>query len=110
MTSAFGAPKTDIPGPLDYAHSATLMTDIDFRGRIKVAMLKWTAYVLGEAPGTPAHSARLRYAQNCNLNPDNAAAVIQPQVVMDPNVQQQGSDVPDDTLQSAVEGVINRIL
>lgn len=95
---------------LSYSDSGALMLDMDFRARIKVAILHWTSYVLGEDPGTPAHSARLRYAQNANVMPDNAAMQIQPQVVMDPNVQSQGSAVPDDTLQSAVESVINKIL
>src|SRR5215831_4512731 len=95
---------------LAYADLANLMNDMDFRGRIKVAMLKWTAYVLGEDPGTEAHSARLRYAQNTNLIPDDAAMRVQPQVVMDPAVQQNGSNVDDITLQAAVENVINKVL
>jgi len=95
---------------LAYTDSANLMNDLDFRGRIKVAILKWTAYVLGEDPGAQAHSARLRYAQNANLMPDDTAMRVQPQVVMDPNVQSAGKDIPDDVLQSAVEAVIDKVL
>jgi len=95
---------------LDYAGSADLMNDMAFRGRIKVAMLHFAAYVLGEDSGVPAHNTRVKWSQNALIQPDFVAGQIAPVVVGDPSVQSQGASIPDDQLQSATEAAINKIL
>ena len=95
---------------LDYAASADLMNDQGFRGRVKVASLKYATYIVNEAPSVEAHSARYRWAQATFAQPDMAAANITPMVVMDPSVQQDGAAVSDAALQSAVEAIVNKIL
>lgn len=95
---------------LDYLQSSTLMLDPTFRGRVKVACLKFADYISDEPITTPAHSARLRWAGNVWQSPDMAAANVTPQTVMEPQVQTDGDKVTDVDLQVAVETVVNKIL
>ena len=99
---------------LDYAGTATLMNDATFRGRVKVACLHFSAYVTGEDITTPAHTSRLRWAQNTLANPDFAAQQITPIVVGDPGIQAannpDASDIADSIVQSATEAAINKVL
>jgi hypothetical protein len=95
---------------LTYQESADLMRDAVFVSRIKVACLTFANYIMGEAPDVPAHNTRLRWAQNVMQNPDGTASNIAPAVVMDPNVQEQGSAISDPDLQSATETAVNKLL
>jgi hypothetical protein len=95
---------------LDYAGSAALMNDLDFRGRVKVACLKYAGFISLEAADVPAHSTRLKWANNTMLMPDGAAGTVTPTVVMDPAVQEAGATITDGALQSATEGAINRMM
>ena len=95
---------------MTYEESSALMNDQVFRGRIKVATLKYSDYILNEAPSTPGHNSRYRWAQNTGQAPEQAAMNIQPMVVMDAAVQDAGAAVTDPALQSAVEGVVNKFL
>ena len=95
---------------LTYQQSSDLMNDFQFRGRIKVAVLHFATYIAGEEPGTTAHNSRYRWAQNAFQSPDTTAATIHPAVVMTDNVQQDGAEIDDVTLQSAVESVVNKII
>lgn len=95
---------------MTYEESATLMTDIVFRNRIKVACLKFADYILVEPQNTPAHNTRSKWASNTFNQPDLAAQQVQPPTVMDPAVQTAGAAITDAALQSAVEGVVNKLL
>lgn len=95
---------------LTYTDSAALMNDMAFRGRVKVACMRFSDSVMSEAQTTPAHNARLRWAQNCFQQPDIVAGQVTPPTVMDPAVQAAGSTIDDTALQAAVEGVINELL
>src|SRR5262245_56234889 len=95
---------------LTYTESANLMKDNAFVDRVKVACLKYADFIMGEASTVPAHSARLRWAQMVNTNPDTAAQMITPETVMDPAVQGAGSAIDDPGLQSAVENAVNKFL
>ena len=95
---------------LDYAGSAALMTDMDFRGRVKTACLKYADFITLEAPTVPAHSTRIKWAQNTMAMPDGAAGTVTPTVVMDPAVQSAGAAITDGALQSAVENSVNKML
>jgi len=95
---------------MTYSESNALMTDAEFRGRIKVASLKYADSIMLEANTVPTHNTRLRWAQNCFQQPDMVAGQIQPPVVMDPAVQTAGKDITDAALQGAVEGTVNKIL
>jgi hypothetical protein len=95
---------------VDYTESAALMVDVAFRGRIKVAGLKYSTYILGEDPVTPAHNSRYKWAQNFALQPDMVASQIQPMVVMDAQVQTDGAAISDAALQTSVEFVVNKII
>jgi hypothetical protein len=95
---------------LDYAGSAALMNDLEFRGRIKVACLKYADFIMLEAASVPAHATRIRWAQNTFLSPDGAAGTVTPAVVMDPAVQAAGATIADPALQSAVENTVNKML
>jgi len=95
---------------LTYDQSAALMTDMAFRGRIKVSALKYADSILGELASVPAHNTRLRWAAQCEQQPDQTAAQLQPPVVMDAAVQTDGSAITDAALQSSVEAVVNKLL
>jgi hypothetical protein len=95
---------------LTYEDSALLMKDEVFRGRITVACLKYADYIVGEAASTPAHTTRTKWAQSTMSAPETAAMVVQPTVVMDPAVQQDGAAITDAALQSAVENTINKMM
>jgi hypothetical protein len=96
---------------MTYPESAALMVDPDFRGRVKVACLKYADYIHNEGPGTPGHTSRLRWAQQTFQSPDSVAAQTQPPVVMDVAVQDAGgAAITDAALQSAVEGVVNKFI
>lgn len=95
---------------LTYDESAALMGDAAFRGRVKVACLKYSTYINDEAASTPAHSTRIKWAQSTMANPDAAAATVTPTTVMDAAVQQDGATIEDAALQSAVENSINKMM
>lgn len=95
---------------LTYEQTSTLMNDGTFRGRVKVACLKYADYISLEAATVPAHATRIKWAQQTYAMPDASAANVTPAVVMDPAVQQDGAAITDAALQSAVEGAVNKII
>lgn len=95
---------------MTYEEMSLLMTDLTFKGRIKVASLKYAGSIMIEPTGTAAHNTRLRWAQNCYQQPDTVAGQLQSPVVMDPAVQSAGAEITDVALQAAVEGVVNQML
>ena len=95
---------------MTYAESFALMNDLDFRGRIQTACIVFAKYCIDEAPSTPGHSGRYRWAQATYVNPTMSAQQVQPPVVMDDAVQAAGSAIPDDQLQTAVETAVQKFL
>ena len=95
---------------LTYEESAALMLDMEFRGRIKVACLKYADSIIGEATNIPAHNSRYKWAQSTMQSPDMAAASVQPPTVMDAQVQTDGAAITDSALQGSVEAVVNKML
>lgn len=96
--------------PLDYTATSALMNDTEFRGRVKVACLKFADYILGEDVSVPAHATRIKWAQQTNTMPDAVAGQVIPVVVMDPAVQDAGAEITDEALQSATEGAVNKMI
>jgi len=95
---------------MTYVESAALMTDLEFRGRVKVSCLRYADSIIGEPTGTPAHNTRLKWAQACLQNPDMMAVQVQPPTVMDAAVQADGPDITDEMLQASVEVTVNKIM
>lgn len=95
---------------MDYTESAALMQDLAFRGRVKVACLKFADSILIEAASVPAHNSRYKWAQQTMVQPDLAAMQVQPPTVMDPGVQTAGAAVTDVALQGAVEAVVGKMI
>jgi hypothetical protein len=99
---------------LDYNGSANLMNDLTFRGRVKVAVLHYAGFIIGEPATTPAHSSRLKWANSALLQPDFVTQQVQPIVVGDDNIQAatqpDASDIADTVVQTATETAINKIL
>ena len=95
---------------MTYDESSTLMNDMTFRGPVKVALLKYATSIIAEASDITAHNSRYKWAQMAFQNPDITAAQLQPPTVMDPAVQSAGSAIDDNTLQGAVEAVINKVI
>jgi hypothetical protein len=95
---------------LDYAATAALMQNVAFHDRTKIACLHYATYILGEAVSVPAHSSRLRWAQNTTASPDQSAVNVMPILVMDDKVQADGDAISDANLQIAVETSVNQLL
>ena len=95
---------------MTYEESAALMNDAAFRGRVKVAALKYADSILVEATNVPAHRTRERWAITCFQNPDGTASQLQPPTVMDAAVQAAGADIDDGALQASVETVVNKMM
>jgi hypothetical protein len=101
---------------LTYEETANLMKDAEFRGRTSVACVNFARYISDEAPSTPAHSTRYKWAQNTLLMPEAAVSQVIPTVVTDSAVQDAGLDdagtsaITDPALQSAVETAVNKLL
>jgi len=99
---------------MTYDESWALMQEFSFRGRVKVAVLKYANTKLVAPSTDPGFSAGYRWATNALLQPDQVASTVTPPTVMDPAVQEAGVDeagkslIPDAGLQGAVEGVVNR--
>jgi hypothetical protein len=87
------------------------MTDMTFRGRVKVACLHFANYIMGEPGNIPAHNTRMTWAKNCYQMPDTVATQVQPPTVMEDTIQEGGgADVDDVVLQQAVENAVNKML
>lgn len=95
---------------ITYDESADLMRDNTFQGRVKVACLKFASFISAEAANVPAHTTRLKWAQQTFVSPDAAASQVTPTTVMDPAVQETGDAITDAALQSAVENAVNKML
>ena len=95
---------------MTYEESSALMTDPVFRGRVKVAAVKFADSIMIESPSTVAHNARMRWASQTFMQPDMAALQLQAPTVMDAAVQAGGAAVTDAALQGAVEAAANKMI
>ena len=86
------------------------MTDLTFRGRVKVACLKFADSILVAPIEVAERTAQVRWATQTFSQPDVAAQQAQPPTVMDGAVQAAGAGITDDALQSAVEATVNKML
>ncbi|HEY1897559.1 MAG TPA: hypothetical protein VGG62_14865 [Terracidiphilus sp.] len=93
-----------------YTESAALMTDPEFRSRIKVAALEIANYYLVEDAATPSHNSRYKWGQLCYQSPDAVAGQLQHPTVMDSQVQTDGAAITDAALHDAVERVVNKVI
>lgn len=104
--------------PLTYDESNMLMSESTFRGRVKVACLKYANSIMDEPNITPAHNSRLQWARSVFQQPDIIAGQTQPPTVEDPAVQNAGltttppitSAIDDAGLQGAVEATVNKMM
>jgi hypothetical protein len=95
---------------MTYEESSALMENQAFRGRVKVAVLKYADSIMIEASSVPAHNTRQKWAVNTMQSPEMVAMQVQPPTVMDPAVQAAGAAIEDIALQGAVEAVVNKLL
>ena len=92
---------------LTYTESANLMNDPVFRGRVKVAALNYAQAISIQANNS---GSKIRWAQNTFASPDSVAAQLVNPVVMDPQVQTDGSAITDTNLQTSVQVVADRMM
>jgi hypothetical protein len=96
--------------------TSTLMSNIIFRGRIKVEALRYADSILLEPASTAAHNTRVKWSNATFQAPDQAAQTLQPLVTMDPAVQGAAVDpdgdsaISDAALGGAVQAAVNKIL
>lgn len=95
---------------LSYEEQAALMSNLLFRGKIKVACLTYAAAINAEPPETPAHNTRMKWATSVYQQPDMVATQVQAATIVDPGVQSMGVEITDAELQAAVESTVNKIL
>jgi hypothetical protein len=86
------------------------MSDMTFRGRIKVACLKYADSISISSVAVSSHTASVKWAFRCFQMPDTVAGEVQSPTVMDDKVQAAGSAVTDPDLQSAVEATVGKII
>jgi hypothetical protein len=91
------------------AESAALMNDMEFRGRIKVASVRYADSLTIQAVAASSHTSLLRWAAQVFQSPDTVAGTLQPMVVMDGAVQAEGAAIDDEGLQLAVETTVNKL-
>ena len=95
---------------IDYLASSALMSDEEFRGRSRIACMRYATYISGEDASVPAHNTRMRWAQQTIANPDTSLAQIMTTLVMDDRVQAVGAAIVDPDLQTAVETSVNKFI
>jgi len=96
---------------MTYEETFNLTKDQVFRGRVSVACVHFANYIVDEPSTTPAHSTRIKWAQNTLIAPDVAVQNCIATVVNDDKVQEAGgAAVTDPDLQMAVETSINKLL
>jgi len=95
---------------IDYKTASDLMHDADFNGRTRIACLTYAAYIVDEATDVPAHTTRLKWAQNTFAASENAVNEIMPILIMDDKVKTSGAAITDSDLQSAVETSVNKTI
>ena len=95
---------------IDYNASANLMVNATFQGRCRIACLHYADYIKGEDPAVPAHTSRLRWAQEAVRDPFAAVNQIMTTLIMDPKVQDSGDAITDIDLQSSVETSVNKLI
>jgi hypothetical protein len=95
---------------LTFEESAALMTNPAFRGRVKVACVRYADTILVDVAEVSGRTAQVRWASQTLAQPDVAAGQAQPATVMDPAVQADGADISDDALQAAVQATVNKML
>jgi len=99
---------------MTYEESATLSNDFAFRGRIKIASVKYSDAVGIQTTPVSQRTALVKWSFRCAQQPDQVAAELQPYVVMDAAIQAAGVDengkslVTDTALQAAVEATVNK--
>ena len=95
---------------LTYTESAALMTDPTFRGRIKVACLKYADSILIADTPVSMQSGLVRWALRAFQMPDTVAQETQPPTVMDGAVQADGAAISDGALQGSLEAVVRKLV
>jgi hypothetical protein len=104
-------PKGIVPippaGTLTLEQSAQLMNDPEFRGRVKVALLNLAMQTLREAN---QNLSRLRWAQSTITSADTSVVQAIGPVVMQPGVQEKGTEIDDGTLMFATGNALNSII
>jgi len=90
------------------------MNDFTFRGRIKVASVKYSDAVGIQTTPVSQRAALVKWSFRCAQQPDQVAAELQPFVVEDAAIQDAGVDAEgkslatDTALQAAVEATVNK--
>lgn len=92
---------------MTFEESAQLINDQAFRGRVKVAALLYAQY-LSQQPNLG--NAKQTWIRQTMQAPDQAAQLLSPNVVINPNVQQAGAAVTDANLQAAVQYVADAMM
>ena len=92
---------------LTLAESAALMLDPQFRGRVKVAAMKYADALLLQSG---LSVSRTQWAQRTMQQPDQTAQQLVSGVVINVNVQNAGADVSDPDLTATVQVVADRMM
>jgi hypothetical protein len=95
---------------MTYDESALLMTNLEFRGRVKVSALKYAGSIMIRPTSTAAHNTRIRWAQIVTSNRTwSPTSCNRPSSWTRP-FKADSADITDVALQTAVEGVVNQMM
>jgi len=110
QTATETAANTVIAAPVSYLDLMTLASDPVFTRRVQVAVAKFAAYILGEAPTTANHSARYAWAKQAVLNTMGVATALATAVVVSENIPTPLNATSDADLQTALEFEAQQLL
>jgi len=96
---------------MTYQETFELTKNETFRGRVSTACVHYANFITDEAPTTPAHSTRYRWAQQTLVGPEASVNRVIATVCNDTAVQDApGNAITDPALQTAVETSVNKLL
>ncbi len=96
----------------NYIDRNALMTNAEFRGRVRYGMINETNGVLAEDPATDKHAQRVALANGVLAAPDSYVERAMPILLTDGNVAgsaPDGASLSDETLQGTIGAAWNKI-
>lgn len=96
---------------MTYEETFELTKDAAFRGRVSTALVHYANFITDEAASTPAHSTRIKWAQQTLVGPEASVIRVIATVCNDAAVQEApGAAITDAALQTAVETSVNKLI
>lgn len=89
-----------------------LISNLDFKGRVTIAILRAATAIKNEDPSTPLHAQRLVWALALNSfqTADAMAGQFLPNVIANPTISAAGPAATDGDIEFTVNGLVNQYI